>query len=95
MSQKAVEGLIGRLVTDRVFRQRFFGDPVGTCLNEGVDASARELQAVLTLEDGWLEDLSRRLDRKILRAAVPVEQLSEARGVKALPAGARKLRVAE
>jgi len=68
MSQKGVEGLIGRLVTDRDLRRRFFQEPAGICANGRFDVTVREIEAILALEEAEVEEFSRKLDSRIVRA---------------------------
>jgi hypothetical protein len=73
MSQKHVEWLLGRLTTDRDFRQRFYRDPEAICARESVELTGQELEAVLTLEQARLEEFSKRLDPRIVRASVSAD----------------------
>ncbi len=70
MSQKAVESLLGRLITDRQFRRRFYQDPAPLCLAEGLLVTVRELEAVLSLDERRIAEFSHDVDMKIIRAAV-------------------------
>jgi hypothetical protein len=85
MSQKAVEGLLGRLITDSTFRQRFYEDPTGTCGHVGLEVTERELEAVLVLDERSIAEFARRLNPKIVRATTePLTQPTRlARGAKA------------
>lgn len=52
MSQKCVEIVIGRLVTDETLRARFFADPPGTLrslVDAGVELSPVEVEALLEM----------------------------------------------
>ncbi len=68
MTQKAVEGLLGRLITDRSFRSRFFEEPQAACTEENLDVTSRELAALLALDELRVEELTKQLDPKIVRA---------------------------
>ncbi len=68
MSQRSVEGLLGRLVTDRRLRRCFFEAPEQTCLSEMYDVSEREMEALLALGELEIEFLAQRLDNCIVRA---------------------------
>ncbi len=68
MSQRAVEGLLGRLVTDRRFRRQFYLEPGATCTRESLELTMRELSAVLALEEPRIEEFAGWLDAKIVRA---------------------------
>jgi len=67
MSQKGVEGLIGRLVTDQALRRRFFQKPAEICANGRFDVSVREIEAIFALEEAEIETFSRKLDSRIVR----------------------------
>lgn len=68
MSQKCVEWMLGRLTTDRDFRQLFYRDPAALCTRETVDLTGQELAALLSLEEARIEEFSKRLDPRIVRA---------------------------
>lgn len=72
MSQKAVEAVLGRLITDVAFRTRFFAEPAAVCVEDRVLLTARERAALLTLDRRALHELAARLDPKIVRAAAPL-----------------------
>jgi hypothetical protein len=69
MSQEHVERLLGRLTTDRDFRQRFYEHPADICARESLELTAQELAALLSLEPARIEDFSKRLDPRIVRAS--------------------------
>jgi transposase-like protein len=73
--QKHVEWLLGRLTTDREFRQRFYSDPTGTCASERVNLTSRELAALLSLEQTAIEEFAKRLDPRIVRATPATHHL--------------------
>ena len=71
MSQKGVECLIGRLITDRAMRERFERDRLALLANirnEGYDLNAFEVEVLRKLDAGMLERFSSRLDGVIQRA---------------------------
>jgi len=68
MSQEHVERLIGRLTTDRDFRQRFYEHPADICARESLDLTTQELAALLSLEPARIEEFTKRLDPRIVRA---------------------------
>lgn len=68
MSQRAVEELLGRLLTDRAWRARFFAAPEQACRDDLYDVSSYEVATVLKLEGVELEFLTERLDHRIIRA---------------------------
>lgn len=73
MSQRNVENLIGRLVTDEAFRRRFTGDP-GGALQEitacGVELTNLELRALVTIDTRLAEMLAEALDPRIQKVDV-------------------------
>jgi hypothetical protein len=70
MSQRAVEAVLGRLITDVEFRRRFFAEPVVVCREDDILLTARETTALLQVSVQALNGLTARLDPKIVRAAV-------------------------
>src|SRR5262245_47068146 len=70
MSQRGVEGLLGRMVTDRDFRQRFYQEPAAVCLVESIDVTERELEAILALDEARIVDFASQLDARIVRASL-------------------------
>jgi hypothetical protein len=71
MSQRAVEQLLGRLLTDEEFRGRFFEEPQCACYASGFELTPVELHALRRIPRTSLEALSRRLDDRIRRLYVP------------------------
>jgi hypothetical protein len=70
MSQKGVEGLLGRMVTDGDFRRRFYQEPAATCIAQALEVTTRELEAVLALDEARVAEFSKMLDARIVRAQV-------------------------
>jgi hypothetical protein len=70
VSQRAVESLLGRLITDPQFRRRFYEDPAAVCVGEQLLVTPRELEAVLNLEERRVADFARHVDVKLVRAVV-------------------------
>jgi hypothetical protein len=70
MSQKAVEGLLGRLLTDPEFRHWFYEEPAVSCRQEALDVTSREIEAILAVDEVHFEEFAKHLDRRIVRAAV-------------------------
>lgn len=69
MSQKAVEAVLGRMITDVDFRARFFARPAEACRENDCVLSARETDALRSIDLGALRAVSVVLDPKIVRAA--------------------------
>ncbi|MBI4516699.1 MAG: Franean1_4349 family RiPP [Deltaproteobacteria bacterium] len=70
MSQRVVERLLGRLLTDREFRHVFYEDPAATCVQQSFELTPSELEALARLDEARIEAFSRGLDARIIRAAV-------------------------
>jgi hypothetical protein len=70
MSQQAVEGTLGRLITDSEFRRGFYADPAATCLRESLDLTTRELEALMALGQTRLQAFAKGIDARIVRAAL-------------------------
>jgi hypothetical protein len=78
MSQRSVEQVIGKLVTDEALRRRFVKDAAGT-LGElhrsGLELNGCELQALLALDPALLsrfaEAIDPRLQKSDLRCGEP------------------------
>ena len=68
MSHKGVETIIGKLVTDEGFRQRFFAKPV-TALDElrqrGCEVTALETEALLAIDPEALEAFAAAIDARL------------------------------
>jgi hypothetical protein len=68
MSQRSVERVIGRLVTDEAFRRRFGRDP-GTALREmtecGAELTGSELRALSCLDAGLAADFAAVIDPRL------------------------------
>ena len=67
MSQTAVESALGKLMTDRLFREQFFKDPAGASAFVGLDLSEAELKALLRLPASAVSRFSLFLDERIAR----------------------------
>lgn len=80
MSQRAVEGVLGRLITDSDFRSRFYREPAVACQEEAFELTTRELAAVLRLEEAHIRRVAMLLDAQIMRAPrpAPVERATAA-----------------
>jgi len=68
MSQRMVESLIGRLVTDETFRRRFRDDPAAVLdelIADGTPLTAVERKALLVLDAADCEQLADRVDPRL------------------------------
>ncbi len=71
MSQRAVEQVLGRLVTDETFRDAFFLDPEPALVTCCSDLTRDELDALRRVPRPALAALCARLDDRICRPPVP------------------------
>jgi hypothetical protein len=71
MSQRAVEQVLGRLVTDEGFLEAFLADPRGTAARAGLDLSPKELHALTRIPRAALASLCASVDDRICRLYVP------------------------
>lgn len=65
MSQSAVERALGKLMTDRSFREKFFNDPGGASALAGLDLSEAELKSLSRLPSSAVSRFSLFLDDRI------------------------------
>jgi hypothetical protein len=72
-----VERILGRLVTDEGFRDRFFTNPDGACLHIGAELTGEELEALRRIPRPALADLSARIDDRICKLHITAEPVSE------------------
>lgn len=73
MTQRNVERLIGRLVTDEALRGRFIEDPMATVARlvaEGWELSVTERDALARLDRRTLAQMASRIDRNIQKASL-------------------------
>ena len=73
MTQKSVELLIGKLVSDEELRNRFRGEPLATLealRREGLELTELEVRALLSLGSQELEDLAGSLDPRLQKASL-------------------------
>lgn len=76
MSQRAVEQVLGKLVTDEEFRATFFENPALASIKAGAVLSPEELDALTAVPEPALADLARRLDGRICRLHVGPQGLT-------------------
>lgn len=80
MTQRNVESVIGRLVTDEEFRREFGRDPraaVAALLESGVELNRVEREALLAIDTSLFAKLSPALSLRLQRAAMhpaPIEK---------------------
>lgn len=67
MSQRSVERVLGRLITDGRFRADFFEEPARALEGEGVELSQVEMQALLRIDEDLLVALAAGVDPRIWR----------------------------
>ena len=76
MSQKTVQLIIGRLVTDEEYRLQFLNDPLGT-LNElrdqGVELTRGEIDALARTDHALWIDAAERIDQRLQRSSLRYE----------------------
>jgi hypothetical protein len=70
MSQRDVENLLGRLLTDVAFRRRFFSTPEQVISKEPLNLISREIKAVLAMDAREIAQFARYLDPRIVRTDV-------------------------
>jgi hypothetical protein len=73
MSQRSVERVLGRLITDSRFRSDFFEEPDRACADEGVELSSVEMQALLRIDENVLLAFAAGVDPRIWRDTSPGE----------------------
>jgi len=95
MSQRAVESLLGRLITDKAFRQEFYHAPAAACAVEWPDITFREIEAVQALNESHVARLAKYLSPKIVRATAERIDAVNRRTRRSAPLGATKLRAAK
>lgn len=66
MSKKAVEQIIGRMVTDPEFRDLFFSTPEQALAE--YDLTMDERQALLKMDSKHIEEFAGKLDKRITKA---------------------------
>ena len=76
MSQRAVEALLGRLITDLDFRTKFYDQPSATCDKEAFELTTRELEALLLLDEASLEGFAKLVDARIVRASACSDRMT-------------------
>jgi hypothetical protein len=78
MSQRTIERVIGRLLTDEELRHEFTRSPRRTLaeLNEqGWDLSRLEVDALLSIEIGLWSEVAARIDPRIQRCSLKTREV--------------------
>ena len=73
MSQRHVERVIGRLVTDEEFRSEFARDPIVVlrkCAASGVELTEIEVRALAGLDPREVAQFARALDPRLLKCCL-------------------------
>jgi len=78
-SHYGLEALLGRMLTDTAFRRRFFIEPANACADYSYQLTVLQLAALRKLDIQMMERLARRLDRRIVRAALPAAKARSAK----------------
>jgi len=71
VSQRSVEWVVGRLVTDEAFRRRFAADPgaaLAEVLGAGHELTPCESRVLAVLDPAVVERCARNLDPRLLKA---------------------------
>jgi hypothetical protein len=79
MSQRAVERVVGKLVTDEGFRNQFFADPEGASVRVGAELSPDELDALTRIPPDALTSLCASIDDRICRLHITPQPTFEER----------------
>jgi hypothetical protein len=77
MSQRGVERIVGRLVTDPGFREAFFRNPVESGLRIGADLTRQEIEALRRISLDALVEFSDCLDDRICRLHIRREPMGQ------------------
>ena len=77
MSQRGVERILGRMITDQGYREDFFHDPIMAGFRIGADLTHEEVDALLRIPAAALADLSARLDDRICRLHISNETIEQ------------------
>jgi len=74
MSQRNVERVIGKLVTDEAFRRRFVRHPEDTLLETiacGMELTMCEMQALVAMDMKSLERFAEAIDSRLQKTDIP------------------------
>lgn len=73
MTQRSIEMVIGRLVTDEEFRQTFLKDPhqaLGDLLERGTHLTHAEIAALIATESSLWERVADQVDQRLQKASL-------------------------
>jgi uncharacterized lipoprotein YmbA len=73
MSQKTVQLIIGRLVTDEEYRLWFLNDPLGALnalRDQGVELTRGEIEALVRTDRTLWKDTAERIDAQLQRTSL-------------------------
>ena len=73
MSQRTVERVVGRLITDEEFRVQFICLPQRTLaalMEQGWELTAIEIEALIETDTGLWSDSARRIDPRLQRSSL-------------------------
>ena len=76
MSQRTVQLLIGRLITDEEYRLAFLSDPLGTLnalRDQGVELTRREIDALARTDRTLWSDAAERIDPHLQQSSLRSE----------------------
>lgn len=73
MTQRSIEMVIGRLVTDEEFRETFMGDPVHALtqlLEQGTHLTRAEITALVATDSELWERVAEQVDERLQKASL-------------------------
>ena len=76
MSQRSIEWLLGRLLTDEDLRTAFIRDPADTVARlqrQGWDFNAAEIEALLSGDSAMWRELAERIPARLKRCSLRME----------------------
>jgi hypothetical protein len=74
MSQRAVEQVLGKLLTDEAFREAFFANPESAVFRAGLTLAPAEMEGLRSVSPRALASLCACLDSRLCRLYVPAER---------------------
>lgn len=73
MTQRSIEMVIGRLVTDEEFRETFLRDPhkaLGDLLERGTHLSQAEIAALIATDQNLWQQVAEQIDDRLQKASL-------------------------